>query len=147
MGKRYNGAGCALSLGRAAGGREILGKGTGTMFNVIEKTAVELTERAIAKVREIQEAQGQQDQGLRIYVAGGGCSGYKYGMALDTPGADDEVLDFSGLKVLIDSMSLPFLKGARVDYVDDALLGQGFKVENPNAVSSCGCGQSFKTDG
>lgn len=116
------------------------------MFNVIEKPAITLTDRAIAKIKEIVDAQGQENAGLRIYVAGGGCSGFKYGMALDhEASADDTVLDFGGLRVFVDSMSLPYLKGAEVDYVDDELLGQGFKVENPNAVSSCGCGSSFKT--
>ncbi len=114
------------------------------MFTVITKPAVELTPRAVEKVKEIRESQGQPEAGLRIYVAGGGCSGFKYGMALDTPGADDEVIDAGGLSVLVDSMSLPYLKGCQVDYVDDELLGQGFKVENPNAQSTCGCGQSFK---
>jgi len=116
------------------------------MFNVIEKPAVTLTDKAIEKVKEIVGVQGQENAGLRIYVAGGGCSGFKYGMALDSdPSAEDTVLDFGGLRVFIDSMSMPYLKGAQVDYVDDELLGQGFKVENPNAVSSCGCGSSFKT--
>jgi iron-sulfur cluster assembly accessory protein len=116
------------------------------MFNVINKPAISLTPNAIAKVREIMEAQGQTEGGLRIYVAGGGCSGYKYGMQLDNePTSDDTVYEFDGLKVFVDSMSHPFLQGANVDYVDDALLGQGFKVDNPNATSSCGCGQSFKT--
>lgn len=115
------------------------------MFNVINKPAVSLTDKAIAKVKEIVEAQGQTDAGLRIYIAGGGCSGFKYGMALDQAAADDEVFEFDGLKVLVDSMSFPYLRGASVDYVDDELLGQGFKVENPNAVSTCGCGSSFKT--
>jgi iron-sulfur cluster assembly protein len=68
-------------------------------------------------------------------------------MALDTePAADDDVYSFGELRVFVDSMSAPYLRGARVDYVDDALLGQGFKVDNPNATSSCGCGQSFKTE-
>jgi iron-sulfur cluster assembly accessory protein len=115
------------------------------MFNVINTPVVTLTDTAVAKVKEIIDQQGQAGAGLRIWVAGGGCSGFKYQMTLDTePAADDEVVDFDGLKVFIDSMSLPYLKGASVDYVDDALLGQGFKVENPNATSSCGCGQSFK---
>jgi iron-sulfur cluster assembly protein len=114
------------------------------MFNVINKPAVTLTDAAVAKVREIVESQGQADAGLRVYIAGGGCSGFKYGMALDNEaGPDDEVFEFNGLKVFIDSMSLPYLRGASVDYVDDALLGQGFKVENPNATSTCGCGSSF----
>lgn len=116
------------------------------MFNVIESTAITLTERAVNKVKEIMEAQGQQGAGLRIYVAGGGCSGFKYGMTLDDePGPDDTVYTFGDLRVFIDSMSLPYLQGARVDYVQDELLGEGFKVDNPNAVSTCGCGQSFKT--
>jgi iron-sulfur cluster assembly accessory protein len=115
------------------------------MFNVIDKTSITLTEAAAAKVKEIIEAQGQAGAGLRVYVAGGGCSGFKYGMALDNePAADDEVYESGGVKVFVDAMSLPYLKGASIDYVDDALLGQGFKVENPNAVSSCGCGSSFK---
>ena len=117
------------------------------MFTVIETPAVSLTDNAVNKVREIMEAQGQTDGGLRIYVAGGGCSGFKYGMALDNePAPDDEVVQVDGLRVFIDAMSLPYLKGANVDYVDDALLGQGFKVENPNAQSTCGCGQSFKAE-
>lgn len=116
------------------------------MFNVVDTEAITLTDAAVEKIREVVEAQGQPNAGLRIYIAGGGCSGFKYGMALDSePAADDEVFTFGGLRVFVDSMSYPYLKGARVDYVDDVLLGQGFKVDNPNAVSSCGCGQSFKT--
>ncbi|MCC2669845.1 MAG: Iron-sulfur cluster assembly accessory protein [Armatimonadetes bacterium] len=115
------------------------------MFNVINKPTVNLTDAAIAKVKEILQSQEQADAGLRIYIAGGGCSGFKYGMTLDTEsGPDDEVMDYGGLKVFVDSMSLPYLRGANVDYVDDALLGQGFKVDNPNAASTCGCGSSFK---
>jgi len=116
------------------------------MFTVINKPAISLTEKALDKVREIRDSQGQPEAGLRIYVAGGGCSGYKYGMALDTPGADDEIYEFGDLKVIVDAMSFPYLSGANVDYVEDDLLGQGFKVENPNAVSTCGCGQSFKAE-
>ena len=115
-------------------------------FQVLEKPAVSLTANAVAKVKEIIDAQGQDGAGLRIYIQGGGCSGFKYGMTLDNePAPDDEIIHFDGLRVFVDSMSFPHLDGASVDYVDDALIGQGFKVENPNAVSSCGCGQSFKT--
>jgi len=113
---------------------------------MVAESVITLTDTAVAKVKEIVEGQGQEGAGLRIYIAGGGCSGFKYGMALDNePAADDEVLEFGGLRVFVDSMSLPYLRGAQVDYVEDSLLGQGFKVENPNAVSSCGCGSSFKT--
>jgi iron-sulfur cluster assembly protein len=116
------------------------------MFTVINEAAVTLTEGAIAKVREIRDAQGQPDAGLRIYIAGGGCSGFKYGMTLDQePAPDDEVIEFSGLRVFIDALSLPKLAGCTVDFVDDELLGQGFKIDNPNAVSTCGCGQSFRS--
>lgn len=115
------------------------------MFNVIETTALTLTPRAVEKVNEIRRDQEQPDAGLRIYIAGGGCSGFKYGMALDsTPADDDQVLEFGDLKVYVDAMSLDYLKGAQVDYVDDELLGQGFKIENPNAASTCGCGSSFR---
>lgn len=117
------------------------------MFPVITEPTIKLTANAVAKVKEIIDSQGQDGAGLRIYVAGGGCSGFKYGMALDAePAPDDDVVSVDGLRIFIDSMSLPHLKGASVDYIDDALLGQGFKVENPNATSSCGCGQSFKTE-
>ncbi len=108
---------------------------------------ITLTDTAVSKVKEIREGQGQPEAGLRIYIAGGGCSGFKYQMQLEESSSeDDEVYEFDGLKVLVDSMSYPYLQGASVDYVDDALLGQGFKVENPNAVSTCGCGQSFKAE-
>ena len=116
------------------------------MFNVIDTTSIKLSEKAVNKVKEIIDSQGQEGAGLRIYIAGGGCSGFKYGMAVDTePAADDKVYEYGDLKVFVDSMSLPHLQGCHVDYVDDALLGQGFKIDNPNAVSTCGCGSSFKT--
>jgi len=115
------------------------------MFNVINEAPVKLTDAAVNKVIEIRDAQGQEGAGLRIYIAGGGCSGFKYGMTLEQEASpDDEVIDAQGLRVYIDSMSMPHLSGCVVDYVDDALLGQGFKVDNPNAVSTCGCGQSFR---
>jgi iron-sulfur cluster assembly protein len=108
---------------------------------------ITLTETAVEKVKEIAAAQGQAEAGLRVYIAGGGCSGFKYGMQLDTePAPDDTVIEQAGLKVLVDSMSAPYLSGAIVDYIDDGILGQGFKVENPNATSTCGCGQSFRAE-
>src|SRR5438105_3961206 len=87
----------------------------GWMFNVINKAPVSLTPAAVAKVKEIVAQQGQAEAGLRIYIAGGGCSGFKYGMTLDTDAAaDDEVVNVEGLKIFIDSMSLPYLQGASV---------------------------------
>ena len=81
--------------------------------------------------------------GLRIKVEGGGCSGFQYGMKLEQEAEiDDEILDFSGLKVLVDTNSAALLDGVTVDFVD-GLEGSGFKFENPNATNSCGCGKSF----
>jgi iron-sulfur cluster assembly protein len=105
---------------------------------------ITMSDGAVSKVKELMTAQGREEHGLRVYVAGGGCSGFRYGMALDeNPGDEDFVLEFDGLKVFVDPQSSPYLEGASVDYVESA-MGAGFKVENPNAVSTCGCGSSFK---
>ncbi|WP_375597545.1 HesB/IscA family protein [Devosia sp. Naph2] len=105
--------------------------------------AVTLSDRAAKRVSRIlsKEAPGTV---LRISVAGGGCSGfqYEYNLVQDTPGDDDLVLQKGDATVLIDSMSLEFMGGAEIDFVDD-LIGQSFQVKNPNAVASCGCGTSF----
>ncbi|HEY3738838.1 MAG TPA: iron-sulfur cluster assembly accessory protein [Bryobacteraceae bacterium] len=107
------------------------------------KTAVSLTDNAIAKVREILEMQDPKPAGLRISVVGGGCSGFSYSMAFENaPGLMDKVYTFDGLKVYVDQASLLYLDGARVDYVE-TLEGSGFKFENPNVKSTCGCGSSF----
>ncbi len=105
---------------------------------------ITLTDEAVAKVKEIIDMQQREGSGLRVYVKGGGCSGLSYGMSLDeSAGDDDEILDFDGLQVFVDSMSAPYLEGASVDYVE-TMMGAGFKVENPNAQQTCGCGSSFK---
>jgi iron-sulfur cluster assembly accessory protein len=107
------------------------------------KTAVSLTDNAIVKVREILDMQDPKPSGLRISVVGGGCSGFSYSMAFETaPGLMDKVYTFDGLKVYVDQASLLYLDGARVDYVE-TLEGSGFKFENPNVKSTCGCGSSF----
>jgi iron-sulfur cluster assembly accessory protein len=104
---------------------------------------VVLTERAGRRIAKIL---GKEPPGtvLRIEVAGGGCSGFQYDYKLvqETPGADDLVLQREGATVLIDPLSLEFMGGAEIDYVD-ALIGQAFEIRNPNAVASCGCGTSF----
>jgi len=106
---------------------------------------ITMTDTAVSKVKELITAQSREGHGLRVYVAGGGCSGFRYGMALDdAPSDEDFIHDFEGLKVYIDPQSSPYLEGASVDYVETA-MGAGFKVDNPNAVSTCGCGSSFKT--
>lgn len=109
---------------------------------------ITLTDRATTELRDLISTQEKAGAALRVWVAGGGCSGLSYGMALDdgTPEADDEVFEQNGIKVYIDSLSLNYMDGAKVDYVDDN-LGGGFKIENPNATSSCGCGNSFATEG
>ena len=100
---------------------------------------------ASTKVRELLEQEGNPALGLRVYVAGGGCSGLQYGMALDDNTLDDDyVVGVEGIRVLVDSESARFLEGSEIDYVD-SLMGAGFTVNNPNAVSTCGCGHSFRT--
>ncbi|MCX6622335.1 MAG: iron-sulfur cluster assembly accessory protein [Acidobacteria bacterium] len=105
---------------------------------------VNLSPTAITKVREILEAQEPKPAGLRIAVVGGGCSGFSYSMAFEnSPGLLDKSYDFEGLRVFVDQASLLYLDGARVDYVE-TLEGSGFKFENPNVKSTCGCGSSFQ---
>jgi len=104
--------------------------------------SVTVSARAAKKIAEIIAAEGHPAM-LRLAVTGGGCSGFQYNFALDEVQAEDDlVIEQGGIKVLIDSTSLEFLKGAEIDYVDD-LIGAAFKVNNPNATSSCGCGTSF----
>lgn len=104
---------------------------------------IQLTETAVGKVREILDTQEPKPAGLRIAVVGGGCSGFSYSMAFEnTPNMLDKTYEFSGLKVFIDQASLLYLDGAEVDYVE-SLEGAGFKFNNPNTKSTCGCGSSF----
>ena len=104
---------------------------------------VQLTETAIGKVREILDTQEPKPAGLRIAVVGGGCSGFSYSMAFEnSPGMLDKTYSFDGLKVFVDQASLLYLDGAQVDYVE-SLEGSGFKFNNPNTKSTCGCGSSF----
>jgi iron-sulfur cluster assembly protein len=104
---------------------------------------IEITERAIGKVKEILDSQDPKPTGLRIAVVGGGCSGFSYSMAFEnSPNILDKTYSFDGLKVFVDQASLLYLDGAQVDYVE-TLEGSGFKFENPNVKSTCGCGSSF----
>jgi iron-sulfur cluster assembly accessory protein len=107
---------------------------------------IAMTEKAVEKVRyyagQMPEAEGKS---LRIFVQGGGCSGFQYGFTFDDQQDGDTVVDAAGVRVLVDPMSAPYLTGATVDFVED-LRGSGFVVENPNAVRSCGCGHSFSTE-
>jgi iron-sulfur cluster assembly accessory protein len=111
-----------------------------------QQALVSLTPAAAVKVRELLDQEGDAILGLRIFVAGGGCSGLQYGMTLDETQDGDVVTEIEGIRVLVDEMSSGYISGSTVDYVD-SLMGAGFTVDNPNAVSSCGCGHSFKTAG
>jgi iron-sulfur cluster assembly accessory protein len=108
------------------------------------KTApITLTANAIAKVKEIMSQQNPVPAGLRVGVVGGGCSGFSYSMQFETgAGMMDKVFDMDGLKVYVDATSIMYLNGCRVDYVE-TLEGAGFKFDNPNVKSTCGCGSSF----
>ena len=104
---------------------------------------VQLTTKAVDKVKEILETQDPKPAGLRISVVGGGCSGFQYSMAFENnPQLLDKTYSYDGLKVFIDQASMLYLDGAEVDYVE-TLEGAGFKFSNPNVRTTCGCGQSF----
>jgi iron-sulfur cluster assembly accessory protein len=106
-------------------------------------SVVHITPRAADKVRQLMERDGREGFGLRIKVVGGGCSGLQYQLVFDDQVTDwDQQNEEHGVKVLVDSKSAVYLAGAQVDFVDD-LNGSGFKIENPNATSTCGCGESF----
>lgn len=107
---------------------------------------VTLTEKAVLKVREIiDEREDKEDLALRLFVKGGGCSGLSYGLALDYAKEDDNVIEMDGVKVVVDPESAYFVEGSEIDY-KEALMGGGFAISNPNAVRTCGCGSSFRTE-
>ncbi len=108
----------------------------------IENTDVELTQSAAKRIAHLMEQEGP-DAKLRVEVNGGGCSGFSYGFKFDdSVNDDDKVIERDGAVVLIDDMSMQFLGGSRIDYVED-LLAASFRIDNPNATASCGCGTSF----
>lgn len=111
----------------------------------IKNDVIQLTPAAVQAVSELLAKRNLEGYALRVFVSGGGCSGFQYGMALDGNVRESDLsMQFEGVKVVIDEISINYLRGATVDYVDN-LMGGGFKVENPNAVSACGCGSSFRT--
>lgn len=113
----------------------------------VEAPALTLTPVAVNKIRELLVARNLEDYALRVFVAGGGCSGLQYGMAFEAQPEDfDTVVETDGVRLVVDPTSLLYLRGANIDYVDD-LMGGGFRIDNPNAVSTCGCGHSFRTEG
>ena len=110
-----------------------------TLFEVVA-----LTDIAAEKVRAFMDGQETSGEvGLRVGVRGGGCSGFQYALALDEQRDDDHVFDANGIKVIVDPASLRYVDGSTVDYTE-SFQGQGFEVQNPNVVSSCGCGSSFR---
>ena len=108
---------------------------------------LEVTAGAVAKIKDLMAARNLENYALRVFVSGGGCSGLQYGMAFEEKAEDfDTVVEANGVRLLVDANSLPYLQGANIDFVD-SIMGGGFRIDNPNAVSSCGCGHSFRTEG
>jgi iron-sulfur cluster assembly protein/iron-sulfur cluster insertion protein len=103
---------------------------------------ITLTARAARQVQSMHAAQGDAQKKLRVFVEGGGCSGFQYGMSFDQPKPDDQTIETEGVQVLLDPTSAAYLQGTSIDF-DDGLQGKGFEIRNPNAQSTCGCGKSF----
>jgi iron-sulfur cluster assembly accessory protein len=117
------------------------------MSEVSSQTIITVTERAAQEIKSVMEKQGKPESALRIYVAGGGCSGLQYGMQLTTEIEEgDTAFESNGVRILVDANSAPHLQGASVDW-EGSLVGGGFRIENPNAAKGCGCGQSFTPQG
>jgi iron-sulfur cluster assembly protein len=106
---------------------------------------ITFTDTGAEKVKEFLASQNADatTSGLRVGVRGGGCSGFQYALAFDTQRDGDQVFEDRGLRLLVDEPSLPYVRGAVVDYVE-GLQGAGFKVDNPNVIAACGCGSSFR---
>ena len=110
-----------------------------------QEAVIRITPLAAEKAKEILARYGKEHAAIRVYIKSGGCSGFQYGMAVDErelPG--DTFVEMHGVRLVVDRMSLPYLVGSEIDWVE-SLMGGGFTVHNPNAVSTCGCGHSFRT--
>ena len=104
---------------------------------------IHVSTTAASKINELLIEEGKAGSGLRVFVQGGGCSGFQYGLMIEEGGGDaDQVFESNGVKLFIDPVSISYLKGAEVDFVD-TVTGGGFTIRNPNATSTCGCGSSF----
>jgi len=116
--------------------------------NLAESALLSVTPAAVARIKSLKVEKGLAEElGLRVFVAGGGCSGMQYGMAFDpNPQESDHLVRLDGVTLIVDPVSLPYLMGANIDFVDN-MMGGGFRIDNPNAVSTCGCGHSFRTSG
>jgi iron-sulfur cluster assembly accessory protein len=116
------------------------------MSTLITGTSEQLivTDAAVERIKSLLVKEQRPDAGLRLYISGGGCAGMSYGMSIDdSVAADDAMVRTKGIKVIVDKLSLIYLRGSKIDYVEN-LQTSGFQIENPNAASSCGCGLSFK---
>jgi len=108
---------------------------------------ISISEFGAQKAQTILANSGKENAGVRVFIKSGGCSGYQYGMAIDDRELEGDLIVVDrGVKLLVDRMSLPLLRGSEVDFVEN-MMGGGFTVHNPNATSACGCGSSFRTDG
>ena len=104
---------------------------------------ITVTESAATKIKDLLAEESKTDSGLRVFVQGGGCSGFQYGLMIEeNGGVGDQTYESNGIKLYVDPVSLSYLKGAEVDFVD-TITGGGFTIKNPNATSTCGCGSSF----
>ena len=112
----------------------------------IETPILNVTMEAVNIINTLLKQREIPDHALRVFVSGGGCSGMQYGMSFEETAKDyDAIVEVEGVRLLIDPTSLMYLRGATIDYVD-SLMGGGFRIDNPNAVSTCGCGHSFRSD-
>jgi iron-sulfur cluster insertion protein len=111
---------------------------------VATPSVILVTEAAATKIKELLVEEGKAESGLRVFVQGGGCSGFQYGLMIEESGAGvgDQLFESNGVRLFVDPVSLSYLKGAEVDFVD-TITGGGFTIKNPNATSTCGCGSSF----
>jgi iron-sulfur cluster insertion protein len=108
---------------------------------------VQVSQTAASKISELLAEEGKAGSGLRVFVQGGGCSGFQYGLMIEeSGGVGDKVFESNGIKLFVDPVSVSYVKGAEVDFVDN-VTGGGFTIKNPNATSTCGCGQSFSVAG
>ena len=115
---------------------------------VITDRVVNVTPAAVGEIKDLLTEREMADCALRVFVTGGGCSGMQYGMAFEpNPQENDVTIEAAdGVRLVVDPVSRPYLQGANIDFID-SIMGGGFKIENPNAVSTCGCGTSFRTSG
>ena len=111
----------------------------------LETNSITMTDSASARINNVMNANSELGSRFRVYVTGGGCSGFQYGFKFDSEVAfDDDVIEFGNFSVLLDSMSYPYLYGSTLDFVEN-LSGSKFVINNPNAKTTCGCGESFTT--